>query len=369
VVFFPDGKWLASAADDNTVKIWNAMPQPDRSVLSGHANDVRTASFTPDGKLLATGSFDHSVRLWDVATRNTVAVLEGHDSPVGNLAFSSDGKRLATADFNKTIKLWDLESRRETQTLPQAGWGVGFSDEQRLIAGDDNRVGIWTFNREVNSFQPETQLTNLVAWAFDNTGRRLAKVEMDGLRIIEVPSGREMALLNDSTNIDTWNGSALIAFSPDTKTVASVQFNSIKLWDISASLDPTTLEGHSGRIMSIVFSHNGRLMASGAQDHTVRLWDVPQKRLVAVLRGHSGWVSGLTFSPDAKSLVTCSNDGTTKLWSVAARREVTTLFGASPAFSTPLFSPDGNALVAFGTGSSKVRLWLAPATEDPRSTP
>ncbi|KAF2195561.1 hypothetical protein K469DRAFT_616319 [Zopfia rhizophila CBS 207.26] len=117
VAFSPDGKMLASASSDKTVKLWDAGTGAVLQTLNSHSGWVTAVAFSLDGKVLASASSDETVKLWDAGTGAVLQTLNGHSGWVTAVAFSSDGKVLTSASDDETVKLWDASSGAVLQTL------------------------------------------------------------------------------------------------------------------------------------------------------------------------------------------------------------------------------------------------------------
>jgi len=148
-----------------------------------------------------------------------------------------------------------------------------------------------------------------------------------------------------------------VAFSPDGKLLASGSHDkTVKLWDVATGAAVRTLTGHTDVVLSVAFSPDGKLLASASLDDTAKLWDVATGAAVRTLAGHTDGVLSVAFSPDGALLASGSHDKTVKLWDVTTGQVLRTLAGHTDSVWLVAFSPDGT-LLASGSDDGTVTLW------------
>ncbi|KAJ1653057.1 hypothetical protein IWQ61_006738 [Dispira simplex] len=132
----PTGRYLASASDDETAKIWAVKDGQSLATLVGHRGEVYSLEWSPIAKvtndvpsILATCSTDHSVRVWDALSATCLFVLEHHTEPVFSLTFSPNGKYLATGSLDCTVCVWSTKSGKllKSCTCPASVLELGWS--------------------------------------------------------------------------------------------------------------------------------------------------------------------------------------------------------------------------------------------------
>lgn len=148
-----------------------------------------------------------------------------------------------------------------------------------------------------------------------------------------------------------------VVFSPDGKQLASGSVDTtVKFWNISDGALLKTLSGHTAGVASVAFSADGKLLASGSEDKTIKLWSIPDGALLNTLAWHTNAVESVAFSPDGKLLASGSKDQTIRLWSVPEGNLLNTLHGHTAAVNAVVFTSDSKWM-ASASEDYTVRLW------------
>jgi WD40 repeat protein/serine/threonine protein kinase len=331
VAFGPDGKILAAASLDGTIKLWQADTGKELHTLKASSGAVTSIAFSPDGKLLASAGADKTVRLWHVDAGTLAHELAGHTDSVWYVAFSPKNGLLATASQDSTARLWDAASGKELQTLG------GHSRQVDRVA-----------------FSPD--------------GGLVATASRDGTtRLWQVADGKLQFTLSGHAESTAGQAVHNAVFRPDGKVLATTGGDAaIKLWRVDQGTELFTLRGHNDVISSMAFSPDGRWLASGSKDSTIKLWRVDTGKEGATLRGHTAGISGVAFSPDGLYLATGSFDCTLKIWQAATAKELATLRGHSLPIVSVAFRSDGQLLATAGLDKI-VKVWQVEAHEELRT--
>jgi hypothetical protein len=200
VAFSPDGKQLASAGDDLTVKLWDASSGKELQALKGHTKVISSVAFSPDGARLASASHDFTVKLWDLATGQELHTLKGHANHVWGVAFSPDGERLASTG-GLGLKLWHPSTGQELRTLrpqPALGawlWPVAFSlDRTRLASASWGQVRLWDARPLTPEVKAEVEAVELLRALFARPLPRSAVRTAVNDQVILTDAARQNAL-------------------------------------------------------------------------------------------------------------------------------------------------------------------------------
>ncbi len=351
---------LASASDDATIRIWDAVADIQLQVMVGHEGPVLCARFTPDGRRIVSGSNDGTVHVWDASVASEPGILGRHRDDVLSLAFSPDGTRLVSGAYMKdsTICIWDICTREMLVALSERAanvTSVAFSpDGTRVASGSaGGTVHLWDARTGEHLLSLPGHTAHVASVAFSPDGTRMASGSHDKtVRVWNAYTGEELLFLGEHADYVR-----SVVFSPDGMRLASASKDgTVRLWDAASGNTVEVLNGHEDEVLTVAFSPDGARLASGSMDMTVRIWNATNGDEPLALRGSAGHVWSVAFSPDGRRLAAGSVDRAVHMWDAYTGEELIRLRGHRGSVACVAFSPDGTRL-ASGSGDWTIRLW------------
>ncbi len=329
VAYSPDNRYLASASEDKTLKIWDLRSRKELKTLFDDG-EVRCVRFLNDGNTIVSAGwgglklwdvvtgksidlssdykhfvtpskdssrilFDdgYSVILYDLKTHNPIREFKGHEDFVLQAVFSPDGRYIASCGYDKTVRLWDAATGNPLRTF------TGHGDTVSAVA-----------------FSPDGKFIVSGGGANDPT-----------IRFWNIITGKQTLLLSEHQN-----AVEALTFTPGgDRLVSSSADGTIKFWDPkTGALHDSVTTNRSSTVTSIAFSSDGKQLASGYDDKTIGLWDVKTGTQTGTLPGDTVEVHRLAFSADGKTILTSSDDQTLRAWNLYGSSNVRILLGGRP---------------------------------------
>ncbi|MBE9198664.1 MULTISPECIES: HNH endonuclease [unclassified Nodularia (in: cyanobacteria)] len=276
----PDGKKLVNAYGGG-VFIWDLKTGKLDHFLDEHSKCVFNLAISPNGQNLASGSLDKTVKIWNLHTGELISTLAKRADPINCVAFSHDGKILACGGTNKYK---NAEGKTTTTYL----WNPETEELIGTLTGHYLRV-------QCIAFSPNNQI--IVTGSYDKT--------------IKVWDINTQELLYTLTGHLSYVGHLLIL--PDCQTLISSGGGGIKFWNLTTGKLLSALSEDSEYIRSFAINHNYQILASTNSPH-IKIWNLQTKELIHTLE--FSWAISITFSPDGKLLASGNALGEIRVWEI-----------------------------------------------------
>ncbi|MFY7802894.1 MAG: sugar-binding protein [Limnoraphis robusta] len=357
VTFSPDSQMIASASEDKTIKLWKLDGTLIRTIPA-HEDAVQWLSFSPDGQKIASASRDKTVKIWDLEG-NLLTILKGHNSPVYTVVFSPDSEQIVSADGDGTLIFWNRQGEliKTVKAHSQTIWSIAFSPDSQTVASasSDQTVKLWSREGQLLKTLDEHKRP-VFSVSYSPDGQSIASADTNGNIIFWSKAGIQKTILRGHRNAVNQ-----VSFTPDSQMLISASKDStVRLWNLNSI--PEVFQP-SETVYNMIFSPDGQLLASVSDQNQVILWKAhrsAKQQLPYALskqfsfKDHRDVVNNISFSPDGQLIASASKDKTVKLWNLEGK-VIKNLPHNAPVW-TVKFSPDGE-LIATASDDQTVQLW------------
>jgi WD40 repeat protein len=324
----PDGRFIASASSDQTVKIWDVATGQDRGTLRGHTAAVNGCAFSPDGTSIASAGADRTVRIWDRESGTVRLVLHGHTHVVNKCVFGPDGTWIVSAAADGALKMWDVATGEERAT------NVGHTDA-------------------------------LTDCAVARAGSYIVSASLDGTLKVWDPGTRSQSVAPQQHS--DWVNGCAVSGNADIVVSASSDMT-LTVWSDTPTTPRHALVGHEDAVRGCAVWTSGREIVSASADKSLKIWSAAGGDARFTLLGHRDWVNSCSISPDERLILSASSDKTLRIWDARTRAKRLRFVAHGDSINACAFSPNGQFFVSAST-DTLLKVWALQRARDAWESP
>jgi WD40 repeat protein len=379
LAFSPDLSTLAVGGDSRTVQLWNIHPEQAWHQPLLHPASVRCICFSPDRRILASNS-DGCIYMWDNNTGQLIRILTSHAGEITSLSFDDSGQQLLSCSNDQRVHLWAVTRSEPQQTLTSSTNGrfqtVLFRRSYPPASLDQSTVAIAVECNERTIRLWSVETGDVYATLLLDPDEKVVAIAIsaDGQRIASSSVVSGQYPLQPSTSlrwcVKLWDVSTqqclhrlsdlehqvqTLAFSPDSRLLATAGDRRLALWDVETGRCLSALRDSRELVRVFSFNHDYTSLITGQQNHAIRQWDIQSGRCQQTLLGHTNWVQVLTASPDGCWLASSSGE-TIRVWDLRTGTSTSLPGRVDDPVRVLCFNPTASIL-ASGTDDATIVLW------------
>lgn len=309
------------AGATSTLRVADRPQWEARFALSEAGRVATSLAISPNGRMLAAACHDGTLRLWDCTTGDPIYSLGktlfglSHRGAVTAVAFALAGDELLSGGDDGRVIRWDLGNAGQRQRLPVEVWQVSalqcLPDGDTLAVGSgDGEIRLLSLGQRHHPKRLIHHQDEVSALAVDEVGQRLVSGSRDcTLRLWSLPSGRLVQTLTAPEAAIT----AVVFHPQDGRIVSGDAQGRLQLWQPPTWDAATLIHPFPSPITALAISPNGQWLAVGTEDGGLSLINLQWHGNMTRLR-HDWTVRAVAFTPDSRMVVSSGADETIRFW-------------------------------------------------------
>jgi geranylgeranyl transferase type-2 subunit beta len=273
-VAFVDNDRLVAGDSQGKVYLWGLGRARNNVDAEPLKQTLHCVAFSPEGQLVAAGGFQGDAFLINAASGRVLHRLSGHRGAVASVTFSPNGKLLVTGGVDQTIRLWDVDGKQQQEWMGHKSWvnALAFLNDETFVSGSsDGTVKLWNVATRESTKTLQATNAEVRCVAVSRDGKHLAAGLRYGVtKVWDTTDWSESVI--EQKGDDIWS----VVFSADSQQIitAAGEWNKpteIVFWSIAHQKPVRTLR-HTGEVLSLALSPDGKRLAAGGMDKAVNVW-------------------------------------------------------------------------------------------------
>ena len=375
VDFHPHDPIAVTLGMEGKVKIWNLASVTESARPLDRPNSVPQplqtldffgwgAYFSPNGRYLAAAGNDGSIRVWGNQNQAWTFLKDwpAHEGRIWNIAFSLDSQLIASGGEDGSVQIWDLQGERLADLRGHTGpvRSVRFTGDRKQIvsSGDDGSTRLWNLpeplSNNPSSAPPQGSSHPLEKVLLSSEGELLALAS-------RAPDGLNQSMFSEFNDLVISPDGTLLAAA----SLKSKKDNRIYVWDLETGQRLNTFRDHVGEVVKLNFSSDSKQLVSAGKDKTIRVWsDISQKgqgRYRSIFRAYReslpsmgteqvSEITAVSFSSDSRRLVSSDSAGYIRFWDLDQNQQTAVWRAHHHAITALSFSPKNDAILLATVG-------------------